>query len=36
MYSATIIFSQFMAHMPKYEFKKCVDRYKGNRRVRTF
>ena len=36
MYSANIVFSQFMAHLPKYEFKKCVDRYKGNHRVRKF
>lgn len=36
MYSANIIFSQFMAHMPKYEFKKCVERYRGNHRVRKF
>jgi len=36
MYSANIIFSQFMAHIPKYEFTKCVDRYKGNHRVRKF
>ncbi len=36
MYSANIIFSQFMEHLPKYEFKKCVNRYKGNRRVRKF
>lgn len=36
MYTANTIFSQFMAHIPKYEFKKCVDRYKGNRRVRKF
>lgn len=36
MYSANIVFSQFMAHIPKYEFKKCVDRYKGNHRVRRF
>lgn len=36
MYSSNIVFSQFMAHIPKYEFKKCVDRYKGNHRVRKF
>src|SRR4030042_1350579 len=36
MYSANIVFSQFMAHIPKYEFTKCVDRYKGNQRVRKF
>ena len=36
MYSANIIFSQFLAHIPKYEFNKCVNRYQGNRRVRKF
>lgn len=36
MYSSNIVFSQFMAHLPKYEFKKCVDRYQGNHRVRKF
>jgi len=36
MYSSNIVFSQFMAHIPKYEFKKCVDRYKGNHRVKKF
>ena len=25
-----------MAHFPKYEFNKCVDRYRGNHRVRKF
>lgn len=36
MYSANIVFSQFMANIPRYEFKRCVDRYKGNHRVRKF
>lgn len=25
-----------MAHFPKYEFNKCVDRYRGNHRIRKF
>ncbi len=36
MYSGKLVFSQFISHFPKYEFKKCVDRYRGNYRVRTF
>lgn len=30
------IFSQLIAYVPKYEFKKCVRRYEGDKRVRTF
>jgi len=36
MYSANLVFSQLMSHFPKYEFNKCVDRYRGNHRVRKF
>jgi hypothetical protein len=36
MYTANIVFSQFMSHFPKYEFNKCVNRYRGNHRVRKF
>ena len=36
MYAGKIVFSQFMSHFPKYEFNKCVHRYKGNHRVRKF
>ncbi len=36
MYSANLVFSQLMAHFPKYEFNKCVDRYRGNHRIRKF
>lgn len=36
MYTSNIVFSQFMSHFPKYEFKKCVERYRGNHRVRKF
>jgi hypothetical protein len=31
-----IIFSQIMDFLPRYELDKCVRRYRGNRRVRTF
>lgn len=30
------VFSQIMDLLPMYEFRKCVDRYKGNYRVRNF
>jgi len=30
------IFSQLMDFIPLYEFRKCVDRYNGNYRTRTF
>ena len=30
------VFSQLMSFLPAYEFNKCVDRYKGNYKVRTF
>lgn len=36
MYSANLVFSQLMSHFPKYEFNKCVNRYRGNHRVRKF
>ncbi len=30
------IFSQFLDHLPTYEFRKCVARYAGDHRIRTF
>ncbi len=30
------IFSQLMDWLPKHEFDKCVERYRGNNRVRSF
>jgi len=30
------VFSQLMSFMPDYEFDKCVDKYNGNYKVRTF
>jgi len=30
------VFAQLMAFIPDYEFNKCVDKYKGNYKVRTF
>ncbi len=36
MYIERIVFSQLMDFLPKYEFNKCVRRYRGNYRVRDF
>ena len=36
MHAGRFIFSQLMDFVPKYEFDKCVRRYGGNHRVRTF
>lgn len=30
------VFAQVLDHLPRYEFNKCVQRYKGNHRVRKF
>jgi hypothetical protein len=32
----SIIFSQLISYLPRYEFNKCVAKYKGNRRVKNF
>ena len=31
-----VVFSQLMDFFPKYEFDRCVERYQGNRNIRTF
>ncbi len=36
MHSGKIVFSQIMDFLPMYEFRKCVNRYKGNYRVKSF
>lgn len=36
MYSGKTIFAQLMGFLPDYEFNKCVDRYRGNRKVKRF
>lgn len=36
MYKGKLVFSQIMAYLPKYEFTKCVSRYKGNHKVQKF
>ena len=30
------VFSQLMSFIPEYEFSKCVNKYKGDYRVRQF
>jgi transposase len=36
MHTGRFVFSQLMDFIPKYEYDKCVRRYRGNRRVRSF
>jgi len=36
MHEGRIVFSQVMDLLPKHEFDKCVRRYEGNRKTRTF
>jgi hypothetical protein len=36
MNSGSTIFAQLMSFLPSYEFDKCVQRYQGDYRVRTF
>jgi len=33
MNEGRLIFAQLMDLLPRYEFRKCVDRYQGNHRV---
>jgi len=36
MNTGKIVFSQIMEHMPLWEFRKCVKRYRGNYKVKSF
>ena len=36
MYTGKMIFSQVVSFLPKYEFEKCVDKYKGSHKVKDF
>ena len=36
MFSGRLIFSQLLDFLPKHDFDKCVRRYQGNRRMRSF
>jgi len=36
MHNGRFVFSQLMDCLPRHEFNKCVLRYRGNNRVRSF
>jgi len=36
MYTGPTIFSQLMQHLPWHHFRRCVDRYDGNHKVKKF
>jgi len=36
MYTGKMIFAQLMDHLPRYEFQKCVARYRGDYKVQSF
>ena len=36
MYSGKLVFAQIMDHLPWYNFRRCVIRYNGNRKVKSF
>jgi len=36
MFQGRTVFSQLLDFLPRHEFDKCVDRYRGNHRVRHF
>ena len=36
MYQDQFVFSQIMTHLPWTTFDRCVQRYRGNRKVRSF
>ena len=36
MYQGATVFAQIMDFLPKHKFRKCVDRYGGNYRTRSF
>ena len=36
MHEGRFVFAQLMDSLPRHEFNKCVERYNGNHRVRTF
>ncbi len=36
MYTGRYIFSQILDFIPRYQFQKCVDKYQGDLRIRSF
>jgi len=36
MYSGKLVFTQVLEHVPQHSFRRCVQRYQGNRYVKRF
>jgi hypothetical protein len=36
MHEGKIVFSQLMDHLPQHSFRRCIERYGGNRAVKSF
>ena len=36
MNAGKTVFAQILEHLPRYEFNKCIKKYKGNHRIRKF
>ena len=36
MYSGKMVFSQIMNFLPLYEFNKCIQKYNGNKKIKSF
>ena len=36
MYAGKLVFSQLMDHLPIHAFRRCVQRYQGDRWVKSF
>lgn len=36
MYTGSLVFSQVMEHLPMHIFRRCVQRYSGNHKIKTF
>jgi len=36
MYSSSFVFTQVMEHLPMHVFRRCVQRYRGNHKIKSF
>ena len=36
MYAGKLVFAQLMDHLPWHRFRRCVERYDGNHKVKSF
>ena len=36
MYTGKLIFSQVIGHLPMHTFRRCVQRYRGNHKIKRF